>query len=94
MNKPLYGYSRSGAPVHNANKNWSCDNDKCTSPDGEVKVYPLGSGGNLILCHACWTHENLYRYKRGLATGEQANWPRYDWAAAETYRPGNDERSN
>lgn len=24
---------------------------------GEVRVYPIGGGGNLILCQACYGHE-------------------------------------
>ena len=31
---------------------------------GQVRVYPLGGGGNLILCRHCWAHENRYRYER------------------------------
>ena len=38
--------------------NPNCDGAHCTDPAGEVRVYPLGAGGNLILCYRCWQHEN------------------------------------
>ncbi len=69
----------------NRNQNYNCDNDKCTSPDGEVRVYPLGSGGNLLLCRACWAYENNYRASRG---GERADWPLLNWEKAEVYSNG------
>src|SRR3954471_23290661 len=47
-------------------KNWNCDNDKCHQPNGEVRLYPLGGGANMILCRACWANENRYRYGRGV----------------------------
>jgi hypothetical protein len=68
-------------------KNWNCDNDKCTDPHGEVRLYPIGGGGNLILCRACWTHENRYRADRGRDTGRPADWPQLDWSTAEVYKP-------
>lgn len=70
----------------NAHKNWNCDNDKCTEANGPVKLYPLGSGANLILCHSCWAHENKFRYNRGRETRNPSNWPQHDWAAAEVYQ--------
>jgi len=44
--------------------NLNCCGNHCREEHGEVRVYPLGSGGNLILCHACWAHENKYRRER------------------------------
>jgi hypothetical protein len=67
------------------NKNVNCCGDHCTNPQGEVRVYPLGGGGNLILCHSCWANENRYRYNRGVETKNPGNWPQLDWAKAETY---------
>lgn len=69
----------------NASKNWNCSGDKCTDPKGEVRVYPLGGGANLILCHACWAHENRYRFNRGRETGRPNDWPQQNWSAAEVY---------
>lgn len=59
------------------NKNWNCDGGVCTKEDGPVRVYPLGSGGNLIVCQACWEHENRYRRSRG--------WTVINWNTAEEY---------
>ena len=66
-------------------KNWNCDKTKCTEGHGEVRVYPLGSGGNLILCHACWAHENRSRHLKGVHYGRPEEWPQLDWAKAEVY---------
>ncbi len=67
--------------LHNPN----CDGDKCATMIGEVRVYPIGGGGNLILCHSCWAHENRYRYQRGRETGEPNNWPQLNWYDAKGY---------
>lgn len=66
-------------------QNPNCSGGHCRVTTGEVRVYPLGGGGNLILCRACWAHENQYRLERGRETGEPANWPQVDWATAEVY---------
>jgi hypothetical protein len=66
-------------------KNWNCDGDHCAVSTGEVRVYPLGSGGNLILCQACFAHENKARYLKGVHYGRPEEWPQVDWSAAERY---------
>ena len=63
--------------IHNNN----CDGAHCTCEIGEVKLYPLGGGANLILCRACWAHENRYRFNRG----HPGKWPQNDWAKAKVY---------
>ena len=63
--------------VHNPN----CDGNKCHSDTGEVRVYPLGGGGNLILCRQCWTYENIYRHSKG----DRDAWPPVDWSTARVY---------
>ena len=69
--------------------NWNCDGGTAHSTNPEVRVYPLGAGGNLILCRLCWDHENKYRAGRG---GERAGWPQVAWTTAEVY--SNQEREN
>jgi hypothetical protein len=44
--------------------NWNCGGSHCRHEHGEVRVYPIGSGGNLILCKACWAYENQYHHER------------------------------
>lgn len=68
-----------------ANKNPNCSGDQCREPNGTVRTYPLGGGANLILCQACWAHENRYRYERGRDTGCPENWPQVDWFKCEEY---------
>lgn len=67
--------------THNPN----CDGSHCRMENGAVKIYPLGGGGNLILCLACFAHENRFRYMRGAETKEPSNWPQVDWGCAEVY---------
>jgi hypothetical protein len=70
--------------THNPN----CDGDHCREATGEVRLYPIGGGGNAILCLACWAHENRFRYQRGRDTGAPANWPQLNWFDAKIYREG------
>jgi hypothetical protein len=70
----------------NKNKNYNCDGAHCGDKDGEVRVYPLGAGGNLILCISCAAHENHYRYLRGKETGQPANFPQVNWFECEVYK--------
>lgn len=67
--------------VHNPN----CDGSHCLTESGEVRLYPLGGGANLILCAACFAHENQYRRERGRETGAPENWPLIDWTTARPY---------
>lgn len=64
--------------------NPNCDGSHCHSAS-EVRVYPLGGGGNLILCHACFAHENKYRFNCGRHYGRPEEWPQVDWATAKRY---------
>ena len=67
-----------------SNINPNCDGNHCRD-NGEVRLYPLGGGGNLILCLSCFAHENKYRFNRGRETGEPHNWPQVNWAKAVVY---------
>lgn len=72
--------------------NYNCDGSG-PHQAGEVRVYPLGAGGNLILCAKCWQHENRYRRERqreGRMLGHSAEaarneWPEESWDAAKVY---------
>ncbi len=69
------------------NHNPNCCGSHCRHEQGEVRLYPLGGGANLILCHACWAHENRYRFNR--SREDRANpqdWPQVDWYKAEVYQ--------
>lgn len=67
--------------THNPN----CDGDHCQTERGQVRVYPLGGSGNLILCAACWAQENRYRRERGQETRNPTDWPQVNWIEAEVY---------
>jgi hypothetical protein len=72
--------------------NWNCDGGTAHSSNPEVRVYPLGGGGNLILCRLCWDHENKWRAQRTKEVGDKTAWPQVDWNTAEVY--SNQERAN
>ena len=68
--------------------NPNCDGDHCSNDTGEVRLYPIGDEplhGNMILCLACWAHENAFRLDRGHESGHPENWPLRDWDEAKTY---------
>ena len=50
----------------------------------EIRVYPLGAGGNLLLCCACWRRENSYRQERGRERGTPER-PQEVWNTAKVY---------
>jgi hypothetical protein len=62
--------------------NPNCDGSHCTNSKGEVRLYPLGGGGNLILCASCWNYENAYRARQAKAFGPE-NWPQVNWDSAK-----------
>lgn len=66
-------------------KNYNCDGAHCTVPNGETRVYPLGGGANLILCQACFAHENSYRRMRGLRIKRPDEFPEINWSTAKPY---------
>ena len=55
---------------------------------GQVRLYPIGGGGNMIYCRACFQRENQYRSERGKETGNSDNWPQHDWEKSEIYSAG------
>jgi hypothetical protein len=54
---------------------------------GEVRVMPLGGGGNLILCLHCYVKENNYRRERNEELGEFAKFQIVEWQNAKVYEP-------
>lgn len=52
----------------------------------QTRVYPLGAGGNLILCSACWDQENRYRAERARETRNLEAWSQEDWDRATVYK--------
>lgn len=68
-----------------SNINPNCDGSHCREARGQVRLYPLGAGGNLILCGACFAHENRYRAERAAETKRLADWPQVLWQTAKPY---------
>lgn len=67
--------------THNPN----CDGSGPHSSKLGVRLYPIGGGGNLILCHACWIRENHYAQQRGKESGCPENWSQPNWHKAVQY---------
>lgn len=64
--------------------NPSCDGAHCTSAKSEVRYYPLGGGSRLILCAACFAHENEYRAcRRKDPRVDPENFPDVNWNNAK-----------
>jgi hypothetical protein len=53
-------------------KNPNCDSVHCTQVYGEVRLLPIGGGGNAILCRECFRHERMYRRQRNQDLGVEA----------------------
>ena len=67
--------------------NQMCDGSHCKNEHGEVKLYPIGGEGNMILCVVCWANENRSNFNR-LKTHRPADpdcWPQHNWFNADTY---------
>lgn len=75
--------------VTNIMKNPNCDNDKCLQSAGEVRLLPLGSGANLILCKACFEHEIRYRRERNRSLGRENQFQTPTWEMLSKYETTN-----
>jgi len=60
-------------------KNPNCDNDKCMSATGEVRVLPTGGDSNAILCWACYKHEMAFRRDRNRELAAECRFDLPDW---------------
>jgi hypothetical protein len=65
-----------------SNINLNCDGSHCRH-GYEVRVYPLGSGGDLWLCLPCFANENMNRYMRAKQAGHPEDSTQVSWATAE-----------
>lgn len=87
MNYATEGFDREGHPMVYGRGGWrrvTGDNPNCDGAGphtpGPVKRYPLAASSAVILCHACWQHENAWR-----AELKYADMPVHDWASGEVY---------
>lgn len=69
-------------------KNPNCDNDKCKSAIGEVRVLPIGGDSNAILCHACYAHEMAFRAERNIELGKAYQFDLPKWEDLKVYDCG------
>lgn len=65
--------------------NNNCDGGHCISTQGQVRVLPIGGGGNLILCQACFNYEIAWR-KDQIRSGRDFDTP--SWDSLEVYDNG------
>lgn len=66
-------------------KNPNCDGDHCTQEDGEVRVLPVGGGGNVILCKDCFRHEMEYRRQTNQALTGTSRYDTPEWSELPVY---------
>jgi hypothetical protein len=66
-------------------QNPNCDGARCTWSVGEVRVLPLGAGGNLILCHTCFAHEIRFRKERNKELSADARFDLPTWESLKIY---------
>ena len=66
-------------------KNDNCDGACCTVATGQVRVLPMGAGGNLILCRDCYAHEIRYRAERNRELSDDARFDTPAWADLTIY---------
>jgi len=69
-------------------KNPNCENDKCMSATGEVRVLPTGADSNAILCWACYKHEMAFRRDRNRELSPDCRFDLPDWSSLKVYDGG------
>jgi hypothetical protein len=73
-------------------KNPNCDNDKCRSSTGQVRVLPTGGDGNAILCRACFDYELRWRRERNRELSKDCQFKLPSWDSLKVY--GEEEKYN
>lgn len=67
-------------------KNPNCDNDKCVSANGQVRVLPVGGQSNMILCRKCFDYEILYRRDRNRKLSKDCQFALPSWDDLKVYQ--------
>ena len=71
--------------MNNPNQNPNCDNYRCISNAGEVRVLPISGEGNAILCHSCLLHEMEFRRGRNRELGGASQFELPAWEGLQIY---------
>lgn len=79
--RPLHPLNRASCDSKNPN----CDNDKCNSPNGQVRVLPSGGDSNLILCRSCFEYEIRYRKERNRELSKDCQFKLPKWEDLKVY---------
>jgi hypothetical protein len=66
-------------------RNSNCDYDNCTDATGQVRLLPIGGGGNAILCYACYCHEIEWRQERNKELDGAGRFDIPDWTDLKIY---------
>ena len=66
-------------------KNPNCDNDKCTTAHGQIRVLPVGEDSNALLCKACYEHEIAFRLERNKELEPQNQFKLPKWPDLRIY---------
>jgi hypothetical protein len=65
--------------------NPNCDNTYCLSDRGEVRVLPIGSDSNAILCKSCFMHEMRFRHDRNKELSFDCKFDIPKWESLKVY---------
>jgi hypothetical protein len=55
----------------------------------EVRLMPLGGGGNAILCLSCWAEENKFRFDMSTIF-DPKDWPQHNFFTSKIYATENE----
>lgn len=67
--------------------NPNCDNTKCISDKGEVRVLPISGDSNIIVCKTCFMHEMKFRHERNKELAFACRFDIPKWESLEIYSP-------
>lgn len=71
--------------MNNPNQNLNCDNHHCRDAHGEVRLLPMGGGGNAILCIDCFNFEINWRKERNKDLGKDCQFKIPTWEQLTVY---------
>lgn len=61
------------------NRNQNCDGSHCRHENGTVQRMALPGNAGLMLCSACWAHENHWRQLRNAELAPDCQFPIIAW---------------
>lgn len=66
-------------------QNPNCDGAHCTVERGEVRLLPMESAGNAILCYSCFLHELGFRRQENYRLNPSVRFALPAWDSLKVY---------